>query len=199
MLEILLAVLSGSAAAGMRLALPLVVIMLYGGDVWLRIPLLSRVYPPVTLGFLVSWSVLELVLSKDRVGQRLLQVIELVFSPLVGGIIGATIAQAAELFKWQVDLLTVLSALVTFVLQLVQVGWLYRAQRIPLYVLFAEDLICVLLILFAFDAPRQGGLIALLLLWLALRSAIAWRQWPRPSPRPSRPTSPLPDEHRDRD
>jgi hypothetical protein len=183
----------------MRLALPLVVIMLYGGDLWLRIPLLSRVYPPLALGFVVSWSVLELVISKDRVGQRLLQVVELVVSPLVGGIIGATIAQAAELAKWQVDLLTILGALVTFVLQLVQVGWIYRAQSIPLYALFAEDLICVLLIVFAFDAPRQGGLIALLLLWLALRSAMVWRQRYRPSSRSTRPTAPLPDEPREQD
>jgi len=40
-----------------------------------------------------------------------------------------------------------------------------------------QDLLCVLLVLFALDAPKQGGLIALLLLWLAIRSSSAWYRW----------------------
>jgi hypothetical protein len=27
------------------------------------------------------------------------------------------------------------------------------------------------------EAPEQGGLIAMLLLWLAIRSSSAWRNW----------------------
>jgi hypothetical protein len=34
-------------------------------------------------------------------------------------------------------------------------------------------------VLFAFKAPNSGGLIALLLLWLAVRSAQSWYQWYR--------------------
>jgi hypothetical protein len=40
-----------------------------------------------------------------------------------------------------------------------------------------QDFLCLCLVFFAFDAPRQGGVIALLLLWLALRTSTLWRQW----------------------
>jgi hypothetical protein len=33
------------------------------------------------------------------------------------------------------------------------------------------------LVFFAFAAPFEGGVIALLLLWLAIRSSHAWRDW----------------------
>jgi Domain of unknown function (DUF4126) len=189
MIEILLAVLSGSAAAGMRIAIPLLVIALYGGDLWLKLPILSSIHPPVIIGILVSWSILELVGSKDRIGQRILQVVELIGSPIVGAILGVAIATPAGLLDWQVGLLATISGLVALVLQLVQMGWMYRMQRIPLWILFGQDLICVLLTLFSFDAPQQGGLIALLLLWLAIRSAAQWRRWYRAGRLADRSTS----------
>jgi Domain of unknown function (DUF4126) len=179
MLEILLAVLSGSAAAGMRIAIPLLVIALYGGDLWVRMPILSALHPPLILGILVSWSMLELIGSKDRIGQRILLVVELIGSPIVGAIMGMAIAQGANLPQAQVFVLAGISGLLALVFQLVQVGWMYRLQRVPLWMLFAQDFICVVLTLLAFDAPRQGGLIALLLLWLAIRSAAQWRRWYR--------------------
>jgi hypothetical protein len=40
-----------------------------------------------------------------------------------------------------------------------------------------QDFLCVALVLFAFDAPGQGGLIALLLLWMAIRSSATWQRW----------------------
>jgi hypothetical protein len=177
MLEVLLAVLSGSAAAGMRIALPLLVILLYGGDRWANMPIVASIHPPVVFSILVSWSILELVGSKNRVGQRFLQTIELVVSPIVGGVIGYAIAASTGLPTPQVMLLAAISGLLAFVLQLVQLGWMYRSKPIPLALLFGQDLACVLLILFAFDAPTEGGLIALLLLWLAIRSATQWRRW----------------------
>ncbi|NEP36889.1 MULTISPECIES: DUF4126 family protein, partial [unclassified Moorena] len=64
-----------------------------------------------------------------------------------------------------------------FVLQLVQVGWFYRLRGLPLWVVFLQDFLCVVLIILAFDAPEQGGLIALLLLWLAIRSSKHWYRW----------------------
>jgi hypothetical protein len=179
MLEILLAVLSASAAAGMRVALPLLVIALYGGDLWERIPLLSSIYPPVIFGILVSWSVLELVASKDRLGQRILQVVELVFSPIAGAILGIAIAKTTDLLDWQITILAITSGILALVFQLVQLGWMYRMRQVPLWALFTQDFFCVILTLLAFDAPTQGGLIALLLLWLAIRSAARWRRWYR--------------------
>jgi hypothetical protein len=64
-------------------------------------------------------------------------------------------------------------------LQLVQVGWFYRLKGLPIWAVLLEDILCVLLVLFAFKAPNSGGLIALLLLWLAIRSSQSWYQWYR--------------------
>jgi hypothetical protein len=172
MLEVLLAVLSGSAAVGLRIGLPLLVIAIYSEDLWARIPWLSQLSPPIVFGILASWSIIELVASKDRQGQRLLQALELIMSPIIGALVGIAIAKATDLPNVQV-------AVLALVLQLLQLGWTYRVRRVPLWVLFAQDLACVVLTLFAFDAPTQGGLIALLLLWLAVRSAVQWRRWYR--------------------
>jgi hypothetical protein len=173
----LLAVLSASAAAGMRVALPLLLILLYGGNLWSQVPLLSHISPAIGLVILVVWSLIELVFSKDRIGLRVLQIIQLLFSPLVGAIMGVAVARITGVSGWLVDLLGAVGGLLALVLKLVQVGWFYRLKNIPLWVLFAEDTLCVLLVLFALDAPKQGGLIALLLLWLALRSSKEWYRW----------------------
>ena len=179
MLEILLAVLSGSAAVGMRIALPLLVIAMFSENLWASMPGLSVIAPPIALGILAGWSVLELVASKDRFGQRLLQVLELLLSPLVGTLIGVAIAKSMSVEGGQVWVLAITSGVLALVLQLLQVGWTYRLRRVPLWILFGQDLICVILALFVVDAPKQGGLIALLRLWLAIRSAVQWRRWYR--------------------
>ncbi|MBF2026631.1 MAG: DUF4126 domain-containing protein [Oscillatoriales cyanobacterium C42_A2020_001] len=177
MIEVL-AVLSVSAAAGMRVALPLLVIgLLYGGSLWSQVPILASISPQVLLGVLVSWSLFELFASKDRSGQRLLQTVQILFSPIVGTIMGMAIARATIPNGWLVWLLGLTGGLLALVLQLVQTGWFYRLQRIPMWMIFAQDLLCVALVFFAFDAPRQGGLIALLLLWLAIRSSKEWHRW----------------------
>lgn len=177
MIEVL-AVLSVSAAAGMRVALPLLIIgLLYGGSLWSQVPILASISPQVLLGVLVSWSLFELFASKDRSAQRLLQAVQIFFSPIVGTIMGMAIARATIPNEWLVRLLGVTGGLLALVLQLVQTGWFYRLQRIPMWVIFAQDLLCVALVFFAFDAPRQGGLIALLLLWLAIRSSKEWHRW----------------------
>ena len=67
--------------------------------------------------------------------------------------------------------------LVALVLQLVKVGWFYRLKGLPAWAVLLEDILCVLLVLFAFKAPNSGGLIALLLLWLAIRSSQSWYKW----------------------
>lgn len=179
----LLAALSASAAGGMRIALPLLLIGLLRIDkLWSGIPLLSRIHPQVVLCILVSWSLLELFASKTFAGQRVLQIVQILFSPIVGAIMGIAIAEATSIEEtftnpWMLWIIAVVGGLLAFVLQLVQAGWLYRLRGLPVWVIFLQDALCVALVLFAFDAPRQGGLIAMLLLWLAIRSSKEWYRW----------------------
>lgn len=174
MLEIL-AVLSASAAAGMRIALPLLVIGLIENDkLWSRVPILSAIHPQVVVCVLVSWSLFELFASKKLVGQRILQVIQLGFSPIAGAILGITVAKYTSLTSELGWLVAIVGGLLAFVLQLVQTGWFYRLRGLPIWLVLLQDVLCVFLVIFAFDAPNQGGLIALLLLWLAIRSSKQW-------------------------
>lgn len=174
----LLAVLSASAAAGIRIGLPLLVIgLLYGDRLWTEVPVLSQISPPIVLGVLVSWSLGEVIFSKDRLGRRLIQIVQIGFSPFVGAIMGMAVARAAGIPDWLVGLLGAIGGLLALVLQLVQLGWLFRLRQVPLWTIFLQDVLCVLLVLFALDAPRQGGLIALLLLWFAIRSSKEWHRW----------------------
>ncbi len=176
----LLAVLSISAATGLRLALPLLLIGLLSGEqLWAMVPILAHAPQTLVVGVLVSWSLLELTLSKDRINRRLLHSAELFISPFVGTIAGIAIARSAGIDGWLLALVAVTGGLLALVIQLVQVGWLYRYREPPLWAIFIEDGLCISLVFFAFDAPRQGGLIALFLLWIAIRSSTAWRRWYR--------------------
>ena len=177
--------LSASAAGGMRIALPLLLIGLLRVDkLWSEIPLLSGVHPQVVLTILVSWSLLELFASKTFVGQRVLQIVQIIFSPIVGAIMGIAIAQVSSIEEiiahpWMLWIIGVVGGLLALVLQLVQAGWLYRLRGLPIWVIFLQDVLCISLVLFAFDAPRQGGLVAMMLLWLAIRSSKEWYRWYR--------------------
>ncbi len=94
MIEIL-ATLSASAAAGMRIGIPLLIIgLLQGSNLWSQVPILSHISPPILLGCLTSWSLIELFFSKKLWGQRSLQLIQLFMSPLVGAIMGLGVATA---------------------------------------------------------------------------------------------------------
>lgn len=175
----LLAVLSISAATGLRIALPLLLIGLLSGEsLWSNVPILAQIPQTVVISILVTWSLLELVISKDRTSRRFLQSAELLFSPFVGTIAGIAIARFTSLDNsWLIVLVALTGGLLALVIQLVQVGWLYRLNNPPIWAIFLEDSLCICLVFFAFDAPSQGGLIALLLLWFALRTSTAWRQW----------------------
>ncbi len=179
----LLAALSASAAGGMRIALPLLLIGLLRIDkLWSEIPLLSGVHPQVAITILVSWSLLELFASKTFVGQRVLQIVQIIFSPIVGAIMGIAIAQVSSIEEiiahpWMLWIIGIVGGLLALVLQLVQAGWLYRLRGLPIWVIFLQDVLCISLVLFAFDAPRQGGLVAMILLWLAIRSSKEWYRW----------------------
>lgn len=174
----LLATLSASAAAGMRIALPLLVIgLLHSDRLWQDVPILALIHPQVLVGILTSWSLFELFGSKKLLGQRVLQLIELAFSPLVGALMGMTAATLVQVEMEPLWLMGAIGGLLAFVLKLVQVGWFFRWQRLPLWVVLVEDILCVFLVFFAFKAPQQGGLIAMLLLWLCLRSSQTWYRW----------------------
>lgn len=179
MIEIL-ATLSISAAAGIRVALPLLLIaLIYSDALWTEMPLLSSLPKSVAIGILVGWSLAEVLLSKTRLSQRFLQMIQLVLGPFVGAIAGIGVARALSIDTRLIPLVGLVGGLLALVLQLVQVGWFFRLRGLPIWVIFAQDFLCVSLVLFAFDAPRQGGLIALLLLWLAIRSTKEWQRWYR--------------------
>jgi hypothetical protein len=174
----ILASLSAAAASALRIGLPLLMIgLLYTNDLWNQVPIMAWIHPQVVLGVLTSWSLFELLGSKKLLGQRIVQVVQLVFSPLIGGIMAVTVI---KLLNMQMDYLWVIAIVggcLALVIKLVQVGWFFRLRGIPLWWVFLEDLLCVLLVMFAFDAPQEGGIIAMLLLWIALRSSTEWREW----------------------
>ncbi len=176
MVEIL-AVLSASAAAGLRIGLPLLLIGLLRGNLWFDVPLLSQIQPQVVVGVLVSWSLFEVFASKKLLGQRIVQLVQLVFSPVAGTIVGIAVARATGIVDWLAGLLGIIGGLLALVLQLVQVGWFFRLRGFPIWAIFAQDFLCIILVLLALDAPEQGGFIAMLLLWLAIRSSSAWYRW----------------------
>jgi len=177
MIEIL-AALSASASAGMRIALPLLVIgLLHGDRLWSSVPLLSAIPPQIVLGVLVSWSLFELFASKRLLGQRVLQNFQLLLSPLAGAMMGVAIASATDFPVSILALIGLVGGLLALVLQLVTAGWFFRLRGIPLWAVLLQDALCVSLVLFAFEAPKEGGIIALLLLWLAIRSSKEWYRW----------------------
>lgn len=169
------AILSASAAAGLRIGIPLLIIgLLQGSNLWSQTPILSHISPQILLVILTSWSLLEFFGSKKLLGQRVIQVVELFLSPLVGAIMGLAVASATTTPAW---LIALTGGLLALVLQLVQIGWFYRLRGLPLWAAFLQDTLCIALVLFAFGAPWQGGLIALILLWFAVRSAKQWYDW----------------------
>jgi hypothetical protein len=171
----LLAALSAAAAAGMRIAIPLLFIgLLQGDNLWSGVPLLSKIPPPFILVVLTSWSLIEIFASKKLLGQRVLQVVQLLFSPIVGAIMAIAAAKATEVPSW---LIGIIGGFFAFVLQLVQSGWFYRWRGLPLWVIFVQDALCVSLVFFAFKAPQLGGIIALILLMLAFRSYKELHRW----------------------
>lgn len=174
MIEVL-AALSASAAAGIRIALPLLVIgLLRGEKLWSNIPILSYIHPSLMLVVLISWSLIEVVAAKKLLVQRLLQVFQLVFSPVVGAIMAIAVTESTSVPTWLIGLI---GGLFAFVLQLVQTGWFYRWRSLPLWMVFVQDILCVSLVFFAVKAPLIGGVIALILLLLAVTTSNELRRW----------------------
>jgi hypothetical protein len=178
MLTLVLAVLAVSAAASMRLALPLLTISLfYSQELSAKIPLFNHFNPQVILAIGISWSLFELFGTKKLLGQRVLQIIQLLFSPFVGSLVAVTITHIFKIDFQPIWLIGMIGGIFTLVLALAQVGWFFRLRGIPIWLVCLEDILCIALVFLAFTAPEQGGLIALILFWLAIRSSNAWRQW----------------------
>ncbi|MDB9312459.1 DUF4126 domain-containing protein [Spirulina sp. CS-785/01] len=174
----LLAALSASAAAGMRIAVPLLLLGLLQSDhLWNNVPFLSTIHPQVLLGILTSWSLFELFGSKKLLGQRVNQLLQLWLSPLVGALMAITAIQLTPIDFQPLWLIAGIGGLLAFVLKLVQVGWFFRLQGLPMWLICVEDALCIFLVFFALNAPEHGGLIALFLLWLAVRSSSEWYHW----------------------
>ncbi len=79
-------------------------------------------------------------------------------------------------------LIALIGGLLALVLQLVQVGWFYRLRGLPIWVVCLQDILSITLVYLALEAPLLGGLIALTLLWLAVRSSKQWQRWYREPP-----------------
>lgn len=167
MIEVL-AALSASAAVGIRIALPLLSLeLLRGESLWSGIPLLSAIHPSIRLAVLCSWSILELLAFKQLLGQRLLQIVLLVSSPIAGAIATNSNAGAGSLPIWAI---AILGGLFAFVLQSVQTAWFYQQQRLPLKFVFAQDIVSILLAFLSVNKPQIGGIISLSLFWWAIRT-----------------------------
>ena len=165
--------------------MPLLLIGLMSGEqLWGNVPLLSSLPPALVIGILASWSMAELLLSKDPYSQRIFQILELLFSPAVGAIAGIALARTLGLDNWLYIGVGITSALLALVIQLLQVGWFYRPQRPPIWIFFVVDGLCVFLAYLAFDFPNGGGIIALMLLWLVIRTSYVWKNWAKRGPLP---------------
>lgn len=171
----LLAALSAAAAASMRIALPLFVMgILQDYDFSFHIPLLTRIPPLFILTVLIGGSLFELAGSKKRLSQRLLQLVQLVLSPIVGAILAIGVTYNTTLPSW---LFAIVGGVLAFVLQLVQTAWFYQHQGFPLWLVFLQDALCIALVVLAIQAPQIGGLIALVMLWVAVRSVKELHRW----------------------
>jgi hypothetical protein len=174
----LLAILAVSAAVGIRIAFPLLVILgIEGESFWSKIPLFNQIPLQVVWGVLSSWSLVELLGSKQLLGQRILQLIQLILSPFLGLLLAVTMGKIADYEFTQLCLIAISSGLFAFVLQLAHLGWFFRWGRIPLLMAVSEDILSILLVFSGFNFPEVGGLVALILLWLAIRSFTSWKKW----------------------
>mgnify|MGYP002777921271 CR=1 FL=1 len=169
----ILAALSTAAAAGIRITLPLLVLgLLQGENFWHNVPILSSIYPPVVLGMLISGCLIELIASKNLLGQRLLQILYLPLCPIVGAILAIAPIQNSPKI-----LIGLVGGFVALLLQLIQAGWFYRWNRFSLLLSFLQDSLCIFLVYLALRAPQLGGVLALILLGLAVNSYKELRQW----------------------
>ncbi|MBE9223645.1 DUF4126 domain-containing protein [Cyanobacterium stanieri LEGE 03274] len=173
-----LAVISAAASGGLRVGLPLLIIGLVNLDkLWSEVPLLNHVKPEVLLAILVSITIFEILGTKRMIGLRVIQIIQLILSPVVGAILAVGAANWTNLEYVPLWIIAITGGLFALVLRFVLVGLFFRWGKLPIILTISEDILAMILSLFAFSAPENGGLIAMLLLLLALRISSEWRQW----------------------
>jgi len=173
-----LAVISAAASGGFRLGLPLLIIGLANVDkLWSEIPLPNRIQPEVLLAILVSVTIFEILGTKRMIGLRIIQIIQLILSPVVGAILAVGAANWTNLEYVPLWIIAVTGGLFALVLRFVLVGLFFRWGKIPIILTVSEDILAMILALLALTSPENGGLIAMLLLLLALRISSEWRQW----------------------
>ncbi|AUC61809.1 hypothetical protein AA637_11915 [Cyanobacterium sp. HL-69] len=173
-----LAVISAAASGGFRLGLPLLIIGLANVDkLWSEIPLLNRIQPEVLLAILVSVTIFEILGTKRMIGLRIIQIIQLILSPVVGAILAVGAANWTNLEYVPLWIIAVTGGLFALVLRFVLVGLFFRWGKMPIILTVSEDILAMILALLALTSPENGGLIAMLLLLLALRISSEWRQW----------------------
>jgi len=173
-----LAVISAAASGGFRLGLPLLIIGLANVDkLWSEIPLLNRIQPEVLLAILVSVTIFVILGTKRMIGLRIIQIIQLILSPVVGAILAVGAANGTNLEYVPLWIIAVTGGLFALVLRFVLVGLFFRWGKMPIILTVSEDILAMILALLALTSPENGGLIAMLLLLLALRISSEWRQW----------------------
>jgi len=173
-----LAVISAAASGGFRLGLPLLIIGLANVDkLWSEIPLLNRIQPEVLLAILVSVTIFEILGTKRMIGLRIIQIIQLILSPVVGAILAVGAANWTNLEYVPLWIIAVTGGLFALVLRFVLVCLFFRWGKMPIILTVSEDILAMILALLALTSPENGGLIAMLLLLLALRISSEWRQW----------------------
>lgn len=173
-----LAIISASAAGGLRVGLPLLILGLANlNTLWSEIPLLDKIRPEVVIGVLVSWTIFEIFGTKKLLGLRIIQIIQLIVSPVVGAMLAVGAAKWTEFDQAPFWLIGIIGGVFALVLRFVLVGWFFHWGRLPIAFTFLEDILSAILTVFALRAPENGGIIAMLLLWIALRSSHEWRQW----------------------
>ena len=156
MLVEVLAVLSAAAAAGLRIGLPLLLVGIIQGDFWANVPVLSAFPTSVVIVILTSWSFVELFGTKSLLGQRLIQIVQLLGSPFVGVLMAITVLRSMNSTFQPQWILAGVGGLLALVLTLIQIGWFYRLQRLPLGGVFGADILCINLVIYAFKAPING-------------------------------------------
>jgi DNA-binding transcriptional LysR family regulator len=171
-LIILFASLSAASAGGIRLGLPLLLLVFMGGAP-AENGFVHFLTQPFMFGILLAWTLVEVVASKTAIGQRVVRLVQFGLTPVIAG----TLAAAFWSGNFWAGVGVVLSgSLLASVLQLVQSGFLFRIGPLPLWASVFQDVLCGLLVVLACYAPSLGAGLGLLLLVLALRQAQSWRK-----------------------
>jgi Domain of unknown function (DUF4126) len=186
-LILFLASLSAASAGGIRLGLPLLLLVFINGA-QTENGFVHFLTQPFMLGILLAWTLVEVVASKTAIGQRVVRLVQFGLTPLVAGILAAAFWSGN--FGTGVGV-ALLGALLASVLQLVQSGFLFRIGPLPLWASFLQDILCGLLVVLACYAPPLGAGLGLVLLVLALRQAQSWRKQFKPRLAQNQNPSPL--------